>query len=156
MSSILWLPHLRSSAQLLFYYNNMFHYIQKSKSVKAPLIYTCAEKFTWTEFAWFDGFRQICYIRINPLIWICSRYKWLTARSPEMLAPARIPVAAGKKMAKTEKKVSSRKSGPMFSHMMVPDKKFKRQRKAAECSVLKLLNPASSVFLLDRGCIIPS
>lgn len=38
-----------------------------------------------------------------------------------MLAPARIPVAAGKKMAKTEKKVSSRKSGPMFSHMMAPD-----------------------------------
>lgn len=49
--------------------------------------------------------------------------KWnqrLTARSPEMLAPARIPVAAGKKMAKTEKKVSSRKSGPMFSHIIEP------------------------------------
>lgn len=40
----------------------------------------------------------------------------LTARSPEMFAPARIPVAAGKKMANTEKKVSSsRKSGPKFS-----------------------------------------
>lgn len=40
----------------------------------------------------------------------------LTARSPEIFAPARIPVAAGKKMANTEKKVSSpRKSGPKFS-----------------------------------------
>lgn len=40
----------------------------------------------------------------------------LTARSPEMFAPARMPVAAGKKMANTEKKVSSSlKSGPMFS-----------------------------------------
>lgn len=38
-----------------------------------------------------------------------------------MFAPARIPVAAGKKMAKTEKKVSSPlKSGPMFSHMITP------------------------------------
>ena len=43
-------------------------------------------------------------------------YIVLTARSPEIFAPARIPVAAGKKMAKTEKKVSSsRKSGPKFS-----------------------------------------
>lgn len=40
-----------------------------------------------------------------------------------MLAPARIPVAAGKKMAKTEKNVSPRKSGPMFSHMIEPDRK---------------------------------
>ena len=40
----------------------------------------------------------------------------LTARSPEIFAPARMPVAAGKKMANTEKKVSSsRKSGPKFS-----------------------------------------
>lgn len=42
----------------------------------------------------------------------------LTARSPEMLAPARMPVAAGKKMAKTEKKVSPRKSGTKFSSRM--------------------------------------
>lgn len=36
-----------------------------------------------------------------------------------MFAPARMPVAAGKKMANTEKKVSSsRKSGPMFSNRM--------------------------------------
>lgn len=43
----------------------------------------------------------------------------LTVRSPEMLAPARIPVAAGKKMANTEKKVSSSlKSGPRFSKKM--------------------------------------
>lgn len=40
----------------------------------------------------------------------------LTLRSPEMLAPARMPVAAGKKMAKTEKNVSpSRNSGRKFS-----------------------------------------
>lgn len=39
-----------------------------------------------------------------------------TFKSPDMLAPARIPVAAGKKMAKTEKKPSpSLKSGPKFS-----------------------------------------
>lgn len=35
-----------------------------------------------------------------------------------MLAPARIPVAAGKKMANTEKNVSSLKSGPRFSKKM--------------------------------------
>lgn len=40
-----------------------------------------------------------------------------------MLAPARIPVAAGKKMAKTEKNVSPRKSGPMFSHMREPGRR---------------------------------
>lgn len=41
----------------------------------------------------------------------------LTVRSPEMLAPAKIPVAAGKKMANTEKNVSSSlKSGPKFSN----------------------------------------
>lgn len=40
----------------------------------------------------------------------------LTVRSPDIFAPARIPVAAGKKMAKTEKNVSSSlKSGPRFS-----------------------------------------
>lgn len=39
-----------------------------------------------------------------------------TFKSPEMLAPARMPVAAGKKMANTEKKVSPpRKSGGKFS-----------------------------------------
>lgn len=43
----------------------------------------------------------------------------LTLRSPEILAPARIPVAAGKKMAKTEKNVSpSRKYGRKFSFAM--------------------------------------
>lgn len=41
-----------------------------------------------------------------------------------MLAPARMPVAAGKKMAKTEKNVSPRKSGPMFSHIIEPEKKI--------------------------------
>lgn len=39
-----------------------------------------------------------------------------------MLAPARIPVAAGKKMAKTEKNVSPWKSGPMFSHRSEPER----------------------------------
>lgn len=50
----------------------------------------------------------------------------LTARSPEMLAPARMPVAAGKKMAKTEKKVSPLKSGIKFSSMIpaVKDRKI--------------------------------
>lgn len=41
-----------------------------------------------------------------------------------MLAPARIPVAAGKKMEKTEKNVVPLKSGPMFSHMIEPDRKI--------------------------------
>ena len=46
----------------------------------------------------------------------------LTARSPEMLAPAKIPVAAGKKMENTEKNVfSPRKSGPMFSIIMAAE-----------------------------------
>ena len=40
----------------------------------------------------------------------------VTFKSPEMLAPARIPVAAGKKMANTEKKLSpALKSGGKFS-----------------------------------------
>lgn len=39
-----------------------------------------------------------------------------TFKSPEMLAPAKMPVAAGKKIANTEKKLSpSRKSGGKFS-----------------------------------------
>ena len=38
-----------------------------------------------------------------------------------MLAPAKIPVAAGKKMENTEKNVSPRKSGPMFSIMMAAE-----------------------------------
>lgn len=51
-------------------------------------------------------------------------YEISTFKSPEMLAPARMPVAAGKKMAKTEKKVSpSRKSGGKFSMKIFPEKK---------------------------------
>lgn len=46
-----------------------------------------------------------------------------------MLAPARMPVAAGKKMAKTEKNVSSRKSGPMFSHIIEPEEVKKQGRR---------------------------
>ena len=39
-----------------------------------------------------------------------------TFKSPEMLAPANIPVAAGKKMANTEKKLLlSLNDGPKFS-----------------------------------------
>lgn len=49
----------------------------------------------------------------------------LTARSPEMLAPAKMPVAAGKKMEKTEKNVSPRKSGPKLSAKM-PAKKVRQ------------------------------
>ena len=41
-----------------------------------------------------------------------------------MFAPAKMPVAAGKKIEKTEKKVSPRKLGPIFSHMIVPDRKI--------------------------------
>lgn len=48
----------------------------------------------------------------------------LTARSPEMLAPAKMPVAAGKKMEKTEKSVSPRKSGPKFSAKMPAKKRL--------------------------------
>ncbi len=52
----------------------------------------------------------------------------LTARSPDILAPARIPVAAGKKMAKTEKKDSSSlKSGPMFSIIIAALRQTDRQ-----------------------------
>ena len=48
----------------------------------------------------------------------------VTFKSPEMLAPARMPVAAGKKMAKTEKKDSApRKSGVKFSMNMFAAKK---------------------------------
>lgn len=71
-----------------------------------------------------------------PNVWhphkrIAHKCSWLTARSPEMLAPARIPVAAGKKMANTEKNVSpSLKSGPMFSHIILP-KTGKSKQKVA-------------------------
>ena len=51
----------------------------------------------------------------------CSCIKVLTFRSPEMFAPARMPVAAGKNTAKRRKKLSiplapprPRKSGTKF------------------------------------------
>ena len=45
-----------------------------------------------------------------------------TWRSPEMFAPARIPVAAGKNMEKTEKKpFPSRKSGFKFCKKTVSE-----------------------------------
>jgi hypothetical protein len=40
---------------------------------------------------------------------------WASFRSPDMFAPARMPVAAGKKMANTEKNVSFVNCGPQFS-----------------------------------------
>lgn len=48
-----------------------------------------------------------------------------------MLAPARIPVAAGKKMANTEKNVSSSlKSGPRFSiKMAAVERREPKERK---------------------------
>lgn len=46
-----------------------------------------------------------------------------TFRSPEMLAPARMPVAAGKNMENTEKNVSSRKLGVKFSKKILALKK---------------------------------
>ena len=50
------------------------------------------------------------------LLRITKHRKQHTSKSPEILAPARIPVAAGKKMAKTEKKPSPLvKLGPKFS-----------------------------------------
>lgn len=57
---------------------------------------------------------------ITETLWGRINMWWgtLTARSPEMLAPAKMPVAAGKKMEKTEKNVSPRKSGPKFSAKM--------------------------------------
>lgn len=55
--------------------------------------------------------------------------KKVTLKSPEMLAPARMPVAAGKKMANTEKNVSSpRKSGPKFSKNTFAVKKVRDKR----------------------------
>lgn len=65
-------------------------------------------------------FRNLCIIGAHDFI--CTAFtqrplcKNVTFKSPEMLAPARIPVAAGKKMANTEKNVwPSRKSGGKFS-----------------------------------------
>lgn len=50
-------------------------------------------------------------------------------RSPEMLAPAKMPVAAGKKMANTEKKVSSSlKSGPIFSNRMEAEQEGEKKK----------------------------
>lgn len=69
-----------------------------------------------------------------------------------MLAPARIPVAAGKKMAKTEKNVSPRKSGPMFSHMIEPEQKVSNKSKAARPSAQKPMNLVSNKSKLMRVC----
>lgn len=56
-----------------------------------------------------------------------------TVRSPEMLAPARIPVAAGKKMANTEKNVSpSLNSGPKFSKRMAAVREKNQERRISK------------------------
>lgn len=53
-----------------------------------------------------------------------SLYEKVTRKSPEMLAPARIPVAAGKKMANTEKNVSpSLNAGVKFSKKILAVKR---------------------------------
>lgn len=53
-------------------------------------------------------------------------YKKITLRSPEIFAPARIPVAAGKKTANTEKKsCSEEKCGPKLSRNIVTTKQRK-------------------------------
>lgn len=57
-----------------------------------------------------------CPTTVSPHTVLQKQRKRHTSKSPEMLAPARIPVAAGKKMAKTEKKPSPFvKRGPKFS-----------------------------------------
>ena len=48
-----------------------------------------------------------------------------TFKSPEMLAPAKIPVAAGKKTEKTVKKVSPWKLGAKFSTNVVAMRNMK-------------------------------
>lgn len=66
---------------------------------------------------------QRCGFMVN-----CSNVH--TSKSPEMLAPARMPVAAGKKMANTEKKPSSPlNSGPKFSANMDAANKQTRKGK---------------------------
>ena len=53
-------------------------------------------------------------------------FEILTFKSPEIFAPAKIPVAAGKKIENVEKKVSPRKSGPIFSTKVGPAMKTKK------------------------------
>lgn len=61
---------------------------------------------------------------------IAGWHEKLTRKSPEMLAPARIPVAAGKKMANTEKKVSpSLNAGRKFSENTFAVKKRIREKR---------------------------
>lgn len=58
-----------------------------------------------------------------------------------MLAPARIPVAAGKKMANTEKNVSSSlKSGPRFSMKMAARRQESRQKYKQNYEILQMFS----------------
>lgn len=90
-------------------------------------------------------------------------YRWhhlceiSTFKSPEMLAPARIPVAAGKKMANTEKKFSlSRKSGGKFSKKIFALKKkggwgwIGEEKTMKRSSLLHFIT--TNVLLLNVSC----
>lgn len=66
-------------------------------------------------------------------------FQRLTARSPEMLAPARMPVAAGKKIAKTEKKVSPLKSGSKFS-TRIPAEKGNRKMWEEKSFIMSIMS----------------
>lgn len=79
------------------------------------------------EILWFERCRETWPLLVPTALWAAHQLhchlpglqkqrKKHTSKSPEILAPARIPVAAGKKMAKTEKKPSPFvKLGPKFS-----------------------------------------
>lgn len=57
----------------------------------------------------------------------------LTLRSPEILAPAKIPVAAGKKMENTEKNSSPLKSGRKFSLKVSAESKKIKINQCRDC-----------------------
>lgn len=64
-----------------------------------------------------------------------------------MLAPARIPVAAGKKMANTEKNVSPfLKSGPKFSHSIDPAGKIKSTERLVKLTWFLWLQEGTNIL----------
>lgn len=68
-----------------------------------------------------------------------------------MLAPARIPVAAGKKMANTEKNVSSSlKSGPRFSKKMAAVRGKRQKKRDTFNSSFNPVNVMRGGFLSGR------
>lgn len=77
-----------------------------------------------------------------------SLYENVTRKSPEMLAPARIPVAAGKKMANTEKNVSpSLNSGVKFSKKILA---VKRERGEEKWQGLAALCESVGLFVMKN------